>query len=112
MKIVICSIMLTSTIFFQNCATGPTHGILYTNTKFPGEFNPANDVRVTKTAEGCNHQILTLFTIGDSGAGTIAKENGIERIATIDHSTITVLDFFGLVSVYRSYCTIVSGDGK
>ncbi|MCB1179500.1 MAG: TRL-like family protein [Leptospiraceae bacterium] len=96
-------------ISMGNCAIGPVHGALYTDNKFAGEFNPNNDVKVEKTAEGCIHNsIFTLFTWGNAGSGYIAAKNGIERIATIDHSTMNVI--FGLV--YRNYCTIVSGEAK
>lgn len=97
-------VILIAILFLSNCAIGPTHGLfLFTSTKFPGEYNPANDVKSAKTAEGCSHSILYLIGFGNSGAGQIAKSNNISRIATIDHST------FSLFSViYRNYCTIVT----
>ena len=90
---------------FYSCATGPTHGLLFTNNDFPGEFNPNNDVKATKSAEDCQRSFLGLITFGNAGAGIIAKENKIERIATIDHSTVSIL-----TGIYRSYCTKVAGE--
>jgi TRL-like protein family len=95
------------TLGLLNCATGPTHGALFTYNTFPGNFNPSNEVKVTKTASGCQHSVLFLFAFGSASAGQVASENGIQRIATIDHSTLSVLSL-----VYRNYCTIVSGEGK
>ncbi|WP_425460800.1 TRL-like family protein [Leptospira langatensis] len=90
---------------FTNCANGPVGGFLFTGTTFPGEFNTLNNVSPTKKAEGCTRSVLGLITWGDSGAGQIALENGITKIATIDHSTMSVLTL-----VYRDYCTIVAGE--
>ncbi|MBK8395098.1 MAG: TRL-like family protein [Leptospiraceae bacterium] len=99
-------LILLFLLFSSNCAIGPTHGLfLFTSTKFPGEYNPANDVQAVKSAEGCSHSILYLFGFGNSGAGQIAKDNKILRIATIDHSTFSIFSI-----VYRNYCTIVSGE--
>jgi len=98
-------ILISLSIF--NCAFGPTNGLIYTGTNIPGEFNPANDVKITKTAEGCQHNILYLFAFGSASAGKIALDNGIERIATIDHSMTSVFTL-----LYKNYCTIVSGEGK
>jgi hypothetical protein len=88
-----------------NCAVGPVHGVLYTGTKFAGEFNPANDVPATKNARGCQHMVLGLVAIGKAGAGDVAQANGIKRIAHVDHETMTVLEL-----VYGRYCTTVYGD--
>ena len=38
-------------------------------------------------------------------AGTIAMDAGIQRIATIDHSTVSILNG----AIYTSYCTEVYG---
>jgi len=83
---------------------GPVGGIVFTSTKFAGEVNPANDVEAVKSATGCQQNILFLVTWGDAGAGDIAYENGIKRIATIDHSTKN------FIYIYREYCTIVTGE--
>ena len=89
------------------CAIGPVHGVIYTGTSFAGEFNPANDVPREKTATGCTRSILALVSFGDSSVGAVALANGISRVATVDHSTTSVLTF-----VYRDYCTIVTGAGS
>lgn len=99
-------VILGFAMFLGNCAIGPVYGLVYTQSKFAGEFNPNNDVKVNKTAEGCSNSIFGIANWGKAGAGYIAYTNSIERIATIDHSTLNVL------GIYRNYCTIVSGEGK
>lgn len=96
-----------SLMLLTNCATGPTHGFLFTSNSFAGEFNPANDVKPVKTAEGCSHTILHLIAWGDAGVGEIAMENKIERISSVDHSTMSVFSI-----LYKNYCTIVTGEGR
>ncbi|MCB1143984.1 MAG: TRL-like family protein [Leptospiraceae bacterium] len=92
-------------LFVNACAIGPNSGLLYTGIKYPGEINPSNNVSSTKSAKGCNTSILALIAWGNSGAGSIAKENNITKIATIDYETTTVLTF-----IYRDHCTIISGE--
>ncbi|MEM7183680.1 MAG: TRL-like family protein [Spirochaetota bacterium] len=83
---------------------GPTHGLLFTTNSFPGEFNPNNDVARSIRAEGCLKQILYIVAWGDASAGSIAKKNGIKRIATIDHRTENVAGMFA------TYCTVITGE--
>lgn len=105
-KIIILTLVaLSFSVFLSNCATGPQQGILVTTTTFPGEINPSNNVPIAKKAESCAHNVLYLVTWGNASVGQIALENKISRIATVDHSTFSVL---GLV--YSNYCTIVSGE--
>lgn len=102
-KIIILSLILFT---MTQCATGPVHGLIFTSNKFPGEFNQNNNVKITKTGKGCTHSVLALIGIGNSGAGEIAKQNEIIRIATVDHSTFSLFTI-----LYQNYCTIVSGEG-
>lgn len=104
-RIVATSKMLVLHVLFSNCAIGPVHGWFYTNTEFPGEYNPQNNVLATKISRGCATSYLGLVSLGDASAGSVAKIGGIEKIATIDHSTFSVLG-----PVYQSYCTIVYGE--
>lgn len=97
--------IIFSLALFSGCAIGPVHGFLFTTTKFAGEINPSNDVTVQKTGESCQHQILTLVAFGDASAGNAAQSSGIKKIATVDHSTLSVLTI-----LYRQYCTIVAGE--
>jgi hypothetical protein len=92
-------------LLFIGCAIGPTHGLLYTNNKFAGDYNPANDVQGSKSAESCQHNILNLVAVGNSGVGELAMNNNIKRIATIDHSTLSILTL-----LYANHCTIITGD--
>jgi len=88
------------------CAVGPVNGVLLTYTSFAGEYNPANNVVARKSGKSCEHVILGLVGYGTAGAGQIALDTGIQRIATIDHSTLSILN--GVI--YTSYCTIVWGE--
>ncbi|EOQ90397.1 TRL-like family protein [Leptospira yanagawae serovar Saopaulo str. Sao Paulo = ATCC 700523] len=105
MKMKIVFISLLSVFLFANCAIGPTHGFLYNSTKFAGTINPENNVKAVKEAKGCQLTILYLVSVGDAGAGLIANKNGISKIATIDHSSFSLL-----TGLFRNYCTIVSGE--
>ncbi|WP_061224338.1 TRL-like family protein [Leptospira weilii] len=105
-KIIILTLVaLGFSVLLSNCATGPQQGFLVTATTFPGEINRTNNVPTVKKAEGCAHNVLYLATWGNAAAGQIALDNKISRIATIDHSTFSVLG-----TVYSNYCTIVSGE--
>lgn len=87
------------------CAIGPVGGVLFTQNKFAGEFNSANDVQALKSGQSCQMTILRTVGFGDASAGTAAKQAGINRIASIDHSTMNVLGI-----LYQNYCTIVTGE--
>jgi len=97
--------LVLNCLFLTSCAIGPVHGILFTSNRFAGETNPEGDVASVKTARGCQTQILGMAATGNSGAGQIAYNAGIKRIATIDHSTVSILMF-----VFSRYCTIVTGE--
>jgi len=97
-------IIIVSMSIVSSCTTGPVGGLLFTTTTFAGSVNPSNDVVVEKEATGCHHNVLGIVAWGDAGAGHIAYENKIKRIATIDHSHLSVLFL-----VYQEYCTIVRG---
>ncbi|TGN01852.1 TRL-like family protein [Leptospira yasudae] len=101
-KILFC--LFLSSVFVQ-CASGPVGGLLFTHNLYPGEINPTNEVRQDATAEGCIHNILGVFSFGDAGAGSVAKKNGIQRIAIVDYSALHILAF-----VYRNHCVIVTGE--
>ncbi|XDD54587.1 TRL-like family protein [Leptospira sp. WS4.C2] len=105
MKMKLVFISLLSVFLFANCAIGPTHGFIFSSTKFAGTINPENNVKATKEAKGCQFTILYIFSAGDAGAGYVANKNGINKIATIDHSSLSIL-----TGLYRNYCTIVSGE--
>jgi len=103
----ILKIILFVQLFFlaSSCAVGPVTGIIFTQTAFSGEFNPANDVKFQKEASSCMHQFLGLVTLGTAGAGKIALNNGIKRIALVDHSNLSVFQI-----LYARYCTHVYGE--
>lgn len=105
----IYALSIVLTLIFQGCAIGPVHGTIYTNTRFAGEFNPNNDVASLKSAKGCIQTIMGVISFGNASAGDIAKSSGINRISSVDHSTMTVLDL-QLFRVYGQYCTIVNGE--
>jgi hypothetical protein len=98
-------LVLFSSLALGGCAVGPTHGLLWTDIEYPSQWNAQNSVPSLREAEGCQIQVFTLFTLGKAGAGEIAFQSGIRRIATIDQR------FTGfLYPVYGRYCTIVTGD--
>ncbi|TGM52243.1 TRL-like family protein [Leptospira vanthielii] len=105
MKMKLVFISLLSVFLFANCAIGPTHGFIFNSTKFAGTFNPENNVKATKEAKGCQFTLLYIFSVGDAGAGSVANKNGISKIATIDHSSLSIL-----TGLFRNYCTLVSGE--
>lgn len=92
-------------VSLSHCAIGPTHGIIWTETRFPGEFNTENTIVAKRFGTGCLTSVLGLISLGDAGAGGVARENGISRIATIDHSFTAIL-----FPLYGRYCTIVGGE--
>lgn len=89
---------------YMQKTNGPVNGYLISKIEFPGEFNQNNDVKADKKAEGCLNQVFFLVMWGDAAAGSIALENGIRKVARIDHSTINVL------GLYSRYCTIIRGE--
>lgn len=92
-------------VTISNCSTGPVGSLLFTKTNFEGSSNFDSSVRSTKSATGCLHSVLGLVSWGNAGAGQIASDNDIRRIATIDHSNMHILIFF-----YSRYCTVVYGE--
>ena len=87
-----------------NCASGPVGGLVFTNYEYAGEVNPDSSIPILAEAKGCQFTLLGLFSIGDSSAGQIASNVGIRRIATIDHSTISILHV-----LFVRNCTIITG---
>lgn len=98
-------LVLAASLGLNACAVAPVAGYLYSSVRFPGEFNPAHDVAPKKEARGCQHWVLGLIAVGNSGAGQTAVRNGIERIAYVDHSSTIVL-----WPIYQNHCTIVVGE--
>ncbi|TGK08760.1 TRL-like family protein [Leptospira fletcheri] len=98
-------LLLGSFVQLFDCAPiGPSGGFLFSDYKFPGEINSSNNIPTTKKAEGCQYNVLSVVTWGSASAGRIAMENRITRIATIDHSTMSIL------YLYQDYCTIITGE--
>ncbi|TGN19002.1 TRL domain-containing protein [Leptospira idonii] len=108
-KMITILLILMTICLFQACniTQGPTHGALFSHTKFPGDFNPSNEVKSQRTAEGCTYTVLSLFSFGDSGAGKIAKENGIIRIASVDYKATIVY-----TTLFTKFCSVVTGESK
>jgi hypothetical protein len=97
-------IKLLILLFLLNCASGPVGGLLFTNYEYAGEVNPDSSIPILAEAKGCQFSLLGLFAIGDSSAGQIASNVGIRRIATIDHSTVSILHI-----LFVRNCTIITG---
>ncbi|MCB1321887.1 MAG: TRL-like family protein [Leptospiraceae bacterium] len=105
--LVFISLLCIGITSLTGCVIGPVHGIGATYVNFPGEFNPQNDVAMEVEAMGCQHQILGLIAFGDAGAGEIALDNRIERIAIIDHQAVNLWS-----GIYTRYCTIIVGEPR
>ncbi|MCW7464442.1 TRL-like family protein [Leptospira levettii] len=99
--------LLLLTFFTVSCFYGevykPLPGLLYTNIHFDGDFDPENNVKEDTIATGCVQHFLRLYSWGNAGAGSIAKENGIIKISYIDHHLVEFL------FIYGKYCTYVHG---
>lgn len=104
-RVAFCVGLLVLMLTGGACAVGPVHGFLFTSNKFAGVANQNTAITSAKKAEGCQHMVLGLVAFGDAGAGSIANQNGIKKIATVDHSALSVLTL-----VYSRYCTLVSGE--
>lgn len=97
-------LLLTLTLCYFHCASGPVGGLLFTNNDYAGEVNPDSSIPIIAEAKGCQFSIMGIFSVGDSSAGQIASNSGIRRIATIDHSIFSVLH----IAFVRN-CTIITG---
>ncbi len=82
----------------------PYPGLIYSHQKYPGSFAAANDVKAEIKAKGCSRMILGLVSYGEAGAGNIAQDAGIKKIAWVDY------EFFNIFYIYTTYCTIVYGE--
>lgn len=103
------SLLIFILLWMTRCASigetyRPAPGIFYSSVKFDGDFNPANNVSESKSAEGCIQHFLRIYSWGDAAAGSIANKAGISRISFIDHE---YTEFF---LMYGRYCTIVHGE--
>lgn len=82
----------------------PHESVIYNNMRIDGDFNPANSAKAIISGRGCIRMVIGMAAWGDAGAGRIAYDSGIKRIARIDHH------YFSVLGVYNSYCTIVYGE--
>jgi hypothetical protein len=83
-------------------ANSPVMGIIYTGTKSPVTATGLEGA--TKTGEGSCIGILGLIAFGDCSIATAAKEAGIKKISSVDHSSTGILGLFG------TYTVIVKGE--
>lgn len=93
MKKVMAVILLLGIILTGSSFATP-FGLIFTNTVEP--VTAGSTVGSTKSAEGTNFSILSIFAIGDSGAESIAKNSGITKISHIDKHTLTVFVIFAM----------------
>ena len=82
----------------------PYFGLLYSNHRFAGNYLLTNDVKPARKERSCMRMILGLVAYGEAGAGKIAADRGIMRIAYVDH------EFFNIFFFYMRYCTVVYGE--
>lgn len=91
-------------VVLTGCATAssPVQGFIYTGTKAPVTATGLEGA--SKTGEGTCTGILGLVAFGDCSIATAAKEAGIKKITSVDHSTTGILGLFG------TYTVIVKGE--
>ncbi len=102
-RLLVCCAVLA----FAGCANWaevPHESVLYNNMRIDGDFNPTSSAKATLSGRGCIRMVIGMAAWGDAGAGRIAHDNGIKRIAWIDHH------YFSVLGVYNVYCTVVYGE--
>ena len=82
----------------------PYPGLIYSKYNIPGNFSLDNKITANRKAKSCIKMILGLAAFGEAGAGKIAKDNQMEKIAWVDH------EFMNVFLIYTRYCTIVYGN--
>jgi hypothetical protein len=80
----------------------PVTGFIYTDAS-AGEIATSNTA-ATKQGEACATSILGLVGTGDASIQAAMKDGDIKAVSYVD-STST-----GILGVYATYCTLVSGE--
>ncbi|MCK9420809.1 MAG: TRL-like family protein [Nitrospirae bacterium] len=86
----------------SGCVSAPVFGILFTAIDAP--VTATSNVGATKEGRGSCMSVLGMVAVGDCSIATAAKEAGITKIMTVDHSFNSVLGFFA------KYTVIVKGE--
>ena len=90
-------------LFVVSCAsTGPQGGIFFHDIKY-GKYATEN-AEASKKGEACMSSVLGLFSFGDASIDAAKKESGIQKVSSIDASSLSILYF------YNKYCTIIRGN--
>lgn len=77
------------------------NGGLFTSVKGPVAVTNAD--KSMKKGHACATNVLGLVAVGDASTEAAKKNGGIKTVASVDHTSTTVLGLFG------TYCTNVSG---
>ena len=93
---------LVAVFLFTGCmaVASPAIGVLYTELKGPLD---AGTTVGKKEGTACVESILGLIARGDASIKAAARDGGITKIASVDHSTENILGILG------RFCTIVRG---
>lgn len=78
------------------------NGSLFTDVR--GPLLVENGVTAEKVGRACAHNVLGLAAYGDASLATAKRQGAIDRIASVDHHSVSVL------SVYGRFCTQVRGE--
>jgi TRL-like protein family len=78
------------------------NGSLFTDVR--GPLLLENGVAAEKVGRACAHNVLGLAAYGDASMVAAKRQGAIDRIATVDHHSVSVL------SVYSRFCTQVRGE--
>ena len=83
-------------------AASPVTGFAYTAAKSThgATSNPIG----SKTGKSCAMSILGIVGMGDASAAAAAQSAGITQISTVDAEN------FGVLGIYATNCTIVTGE--
>jgi len=96
------ALVLIATVMGCAATSAPVSGMIFTNVTAP--VTATGNTGAEKEGKGSCVSILGLFAFGDCSIATAAKEAGITKIRSVDHSSTSVLSFFA------SYTVIVKGE--
>lgn len=99
------TLLLCTAAVLSGCAmsnTAPVTGFVYNGSK--GTYGATSNPVAAKTGQSCSSSILGIIGSGDASAAAAAKAGGITKIATVDS------DNFGILGIYATSCTVVTGE--
>mgnify|MGYP000846665044 CR=1 FL=1 len=91
--------------FSTGCAMSmnmPVTGSIYQGTN--GATAATSNTLGGKTGKSCASSILGVVGLGDASIASAAKAGGITKIAAVDSEN------FGVLGIYATNCTVVTGE--